>query len=176
MSSDVTEEERQMIDAAVDAGMITQVPRGASAWEVIEGVSLSPNVKGPMRERVLGLIERRKAIRKMVLSGMTDPAIKQQYKWINPGTIQADIRTIRFSIDPTMPRKNGNTVRVEKMRAIRREKVKACVERDMTITQISKEIGSTTCTIRADCKHMGIEPPMGYKGPKDRRNRRRSDD
>jgi hypothetical protein len=173
MSSDVTEEEQQLIDEAVEAGMVTKIKRGESAWQIIEGVSLSPGVRGPLRDKVLGLIARRQLIRTMVLAGMSDAGIKGQYRDIRQETIQKDIRTIRFSIDPTQPRKNGNTVRVEAMRSIRREKVKACIARDMTITQIAKEVGSTTCTVRADCKHLGLEPPMGYKGPKDHRNRRK---
>ena len=171
MNMGITREERDLIDAAVKAGLVTKVPRGASAWQVIEGVTLSPLVKGPMRDKVLGVIERRKAIRVMIGEGLSDAVIKKRWGHMNPLTVYKDIKHVRYSIDPVMfEARKKITPHAQAIRTKRRAIIRELVEQGLTLTQISKQIKSSNTTVRQDVTAMGIVPAVGYKG-NPRRNR-----
>jgi len=161
----ITKEERELIDAALAEGRVTKVPRGASAWQIIEGVTLSPNIRGLGRDKVLAFIERRQKIRAMVEEGWTDNRIIGAFRTgerLGASTIMKDIRYIRYTIEPEL--RTQRPPYVAKMQELRRDKVKAGVEKGWTVTEIARSIGSTTTTVRADCKWLKLEPALGYKG------------
>lgn len=158
MTSELTKEERRLIDEAVAAGKVTQIPRGQSAWQIVEGVHLSPSVHHAIRVKQLEVIERRKKVRVLHGEGKTVKQIASALK-VRYGAVSKDLDEMGIT-DKVFGKKtvNGMTAKFSRTQEERRVKVRKLVREGKTKAEICRILKCGYTTVVSDCRHLKITP------------------
>ncbi|MBL3569922.1 hypothetical protein BV509_01045 [Rhodovulum sulfidophilum] len=173
-------EERRLIDEAVAAGRVTEVPTGASAhssyvWDQSKKTLVMREPYAPKswahrkggRPANPALAARRQSVRVMVAEGGRTGAEMAQALGVSEAAIWNDLKVLGLNLKPVthgLPQglSDHNAARAAAVED-RRSRIADMAARDMTRTQIAEAFGVSPRSLYADIAALGLDIPDGRR-------------
>jgi hypothetical protein len=177
MPDALTQEEREMIDAAVSAGEVTRVPQGASAWltpvwcdeanqlrypnggwRAMAAAKRGRTIAAAKGGRSTGVTDavraRRARVEALIREGLTSFQIAEDLR-VSASVVWNDAKALglTFRSRPLPPEV-----------AARREAVAAAFDGKRTVPEIARVTGIDHKSVREHLKALGLEAPKGKPG------------